>query len=844
MEAMRIPVTPFGHPGLAHQLSNIKTPPESPAFAGHPAQQTPPGSPAHRRPQQPRSARPSLHSSPPPARPGAPTGTLRFVGGPGPGQNLNGSFKSMAQQQAAQQQAAQQQAAQQQAAQQQAAQQAAQRQTTAPLTPAAAAGSAETGAGGRPEEASPQASQQVCKVRHERCDDPSKPTCLRPRPDQNVLPLKAVRAEPREEVFLLRTEHKPSPVGGPDEVWARVGCSKGEGWLKTMHLKDNNGALSQSASNAAASSALGPQKQSFAAGAPMDQLTRTLTGMPSGAAAPGIASPLGTQTSGPPVAYTSSMPPGMSHAAPTSPPGPPITAPTVTSTAPPGPGGSASASLSAAAANTSMPAVPPNAMTPPVPNQGAPASVAIVQPPATSQSPPSTATQWVWPTAHAPPLCQWALAQQGPTSAPVLSPAMNPPGGDAPPQPGPLSPAARVFPTRADSDDFERRSVASLPSGRLQASAMSVARRDCPMAADSEDMESRSTAGCFITARDAFGRDLEEVNRKVQAVSLGSSCGTKLSLRRLGLGEATMPFDWMRTRSTGLAHWIRNNFDGFFETQQRLEVIMQDTLMTVYRSPSHSFWHDDIQDEVCHQKLQRRIDRFFDLVKEKAESPRRPLLFVRSVAGSSELFKAEELYETLCERFEACGRTVFLLLIVEDQPMLGPILHSKYDNLVFWVQPMFEGRLSTSVQVPSPYEDAIAFMVRRILGERGGLYLGEPEETWPTVSQASDILQAGSTFRNAGFKDTEVGLWVGRLRIAGCGPEEVLFSAFTGIDGVEESAAQPQVQAGLQPRLDSGSRAASFTTGRESMNRAKVLMVGGGGHRAFTTQPNMVVSAY
>lgn len=368
------------------------------------------------------------------------------------------------------------------------------------------------------------------------------------------------------------------------------------------------------------------------------------------------------------------------------------------------------------------------------------------------------------------------------------------------------------------------------------------------MAADSEDMESRSTAGCFITARDAFGRDLEEVNRKVQAVSLGSSCGTKLSLRRLGLGEATMPFDWMRTRSIGLVRWIRSNFDGFFETQQRLEVIMQDTLMTVYRSPSHSFWHDDIQDEVCHQKLQRRIDRFFDLVNEKADLPRRPLLFVRSVAGSSELLQSEELYETVRERFEACGRRVFLLLIVEDQPMLGPILHSKYENLVYWVQPMFEGRLSTSVQVPSPYEDAIAFMVRRILGERGGLYLGEPEETWPTVSQASDILQAGSTFRNAGFKDTEVGLWVGRLRISGHGPDEVLFSAFTGIDGVDEAAQQAphyqHVQAGLQPRLDSGSRAASFTTGRESMNRTKVLLVGGGGHRAFTTQPNMVVSAY
>lgn len=322
-------------------------------------------------------------------------------------------------------------------------------------------------------------------------------------------------------------------------------------------------------------------------------------------------------------------------------------------------------------------------------------------------------------------------------------------------------------------------------------------------AADSEDMERRSISGSSAVARAAFDRELAVVQEQIQAVSLGGSCGPKISLRRLGLGEATMPFDWMRTRVDGLIHWLRDGFGDFLVAKQRLEVTFQETLLTVYRSPTHSFWHDDILDEGGREKLERRITRFLALANAEGEGVSRPLLFVRGIAGSAELERTEELFLALRERFEVNGRKVWLLLVLEDQPILGPVLHSKYDELILWVQPRFEGKVSTDVSVPAPYEDAIAFTVRHVLGDRGGLYPGEPSEQWPMVDQASDILAAGGTFWNAGCRETEVGLWVGNVKTKGSS-REVLMSAFQGVDRLEgsnEKTPIPQVTVASAPSV-------------------------------------------
>ena len=55
-----------------------------------------------------------------------------------------------------------------------------------------------------------------------------------------------------------------------------------------------------------------------------------------------------------------------------------------------------------------------------------------------------------------------------------------------------------------------------------------------------------------------------------------------------------------------------------------------------------------IKDEDCREKLRRRMERFLAL----ANADRRPLLFVRGIAGSQELEHTEELFLALRERFE------------------------------------------------------------------------------------------------------------------------------------------------------------------------------------------------
>jgi len=317
-------------------------------------------------------------------------------------------------------------------------------------------------------------------------------------------------------------------------------------------------------------------------------------------------------------------------------------------------------------------------------------------------------------------------------------------------------------------------------------------------AASAEEMEMTGVHQHGSDAGQRLGREPEEVCRVLQVVSLGSSCAVKITLRRLGLGEATMPFDWMRTRARALIHWIDSEFDGFFRMQERVELTFQNKALKVFRSHMHSFWHNDLDDDGSREQLWRRVARFLELAVDPAG---RSLLFVRSVAGTAELSETEFLFEALQRRFESCGRTVYLLVVMEDQGLVGPILHSKYPRIMFWVQPLFEGKLSLEPDLPAPYEDAVSFAVRRVLGDPQGLHPGGQPGSghWPQVSQASAILAPGGPLRQAGLKPTEFGIFVGDVLVKG-DSEEIFYGAFTGLDrpkgGVMVVPPPSQAQAG------------------------------------------------
>lgn len=308
---------------------------------------------------------------------------------------------------------------------------------------------------------------------------------------------------------------------------------------------------------------------------------------------------------------------------------------------------------------------------------------------------------------------------------------------------------------------------------------------------DANEMELSPQAAdvCY----ELLGRSSKEVAEYVQVVSLGSSCATKLSLRRLGLSEASLPFDWMRTRVAGLIHWLQNDFDGFFRVSRPFEVGAHNQRMTVFRSKTHSFWHDNIENDKDREKLWRRVDRFMKLSKLETNvtmptHTQRTLLFVRSIAGTDELELTETLHFLLKSIFGKTGRKVVLLLILDDQCMTGPILHKQHEDILFWLQPTFKGELSLDGESPSPYEDAVSFAIARILGDAKGLYPGgSPNEgAHPSVDHSTEILDTGGPFREVGARHTESGLWAGDYVVNGEGIE-VLLSAFQGIEGIEDS---------------------------------------------------------
>lgn len=278
-----------------------------------------------------------------------------------------------------------------------------------------------------------------------------------------------------------------------------------------------------------------------------------------------------------------------------------------------------------------------------------------------------------------------------------------------------------------------------------------------------------------------LGRDSEDVLKQLQVVSLGSSCGVKLSIRDLGLDEATMPFDWCRSSSRFIVESLQQGFSGYLGSDFcRFELEFRKTPMTIYRCGTHSFWHDNIEDQGTRTKLLRRIDRFGQLDSDAGHTPARKLLFVRTLAGTQELREAEVLYEVVLRRFGGRGREIWLLLIIDDQPITGPILHSRYERLLFWVKPVSIGPLSLGMQ-GAPYSDAVAFAVKRVLRDSDALFPGGKEGSghWPSVGSGVDILNKTGLLFDKGLRETEAGMWAGMVLHKGAA-KKVLFCAFEG----------------------------------------------------------------
>lgn len=149
----------------------------------------------------------------------------------------------------------------------------------------------------------------------------------------------------------------------------------------------------------------------------------------------------------------------------------------------------------------------------------------------------------------------------------------------------------------------------------------------------------------------------------VRLVSLGCSCGPKLSFKELGRGAETLPFDWLRTTSRGVLNFLSTGFQGFFDFRSKINASLEQNGkrkdVPAFLASGHSFWHDDPTSEDMQTKYRRRIERFSQI-----DATAQPVLFVRSVASSQEIPESDKIMRQLMRSF---GQQAKLLVIVDFQ---------------------------------------------------------------------------------------------------------------------------------------------------------------------------------
>eukprot|EP00928_Gymnodinium_smaydae_P044199 TRINITY_DN2949_c1_g2_i1.p1 TRINITY_DN2949_c1_g2~~TRINITY_DN2949_c1_g2_i1.p1 ORF type:complete len:519 (+),score=89.89 TRINITY_DN2949_c1_g2_i1:76-1557(+) len=179
---------------------------------------------------------------------------------------------------------------------------------------------------------------------------------------------------------------------------------------------------------------------------------------------------------------------------------------------------------------------------------------------------------------------------------------------------------------------------------------------------------------------DAAGVELAANPCPLRVVSLGAYCGVRQSMKKVGCdpGE-TLPFDWMRTKVEGILHYMRNDFEGFFDYVTH-SPIANSGGQVMFRDYLKSFWHHDPTDPDTREAFGRRFKRF-----QGIDATSLPVLFVRSVSKTAELAMTGELLDELTLRFGP--RTMLLQLVDFQTKTNGPVLVSDRPNLLIWYVP-------------------------------------------------------------------------------------------------------------------------------------------------------------
>eukprot|EP00929_Paragymnodinium_shiwhaense_P108487 TRINITY_DN74803_c0_g1_i1.p1 TRINITY_DN74803_c0_g1~~TRINITY_DN74803_c0_g1_i1.p1 ORF type:complete len:620 (-),score=87.96 TRINITY_DN74803_c0_g1_i1:350-2209(-) len=233
---------------------------------------------------------------------------------------------------------------------------------------------------------------------------------------------------------------------------------------------------------------------------------------------------------------------------------------------------------------------------------------------------------------------------------------------------------------------------------------------------------------------------LAKATENLRLVSLGSYCGVRKSVQKIGRDKEALPFDWMRTRIEGILHYLRNDFSGFFDFVTQQQVPMTHPAMVMYRDYYHSFWHDSPLDPKDQEKYRRRFARFHDLAQRHGPET---LLFLRSTAHSEEIRFVDDLLQELIKKF---GPRVKLLQLVDFQTQNhGPVLCKDRENLLVYFMPVD----AHSEPEGAPYAEALLCGIDWASGKAH-----EAATSWRTLQSVQEL----PTLTNAAIGWTVHGL--------------------------------------------------------------------------------------
>lgn len=151
-------------------------------------------------------------------------------------------------------------------------------------------------------------------------------------------------------------------------------------------------------------------------------------------------------------------------------------------------------------------------------------------------------------------------------------------------------------------------------------------------------------------------------------ISLGHFCGVAQELERLGLRDASYPFDWLITTREPLHQLIDSHFDGFLEYDYLYQSREE---RKIYRNKYYnfgvSFYHDfskykplDVQLDEVKEKYARRIERFYTAITE-------PALFIRYVNNEDDAEYYSKHFDECLERYKQFCPESELIFVVNDE---------------------------------------------------------------------------------------------------------------------------------------------------------------------------------